>query len=218
MADSAPSTPASRRAGLGLGLAVGLVVGLLVGVVVGALLGAGIALRATKARVPSHGPVAAAPADVDHPETLKSPSFTLQMPGNWRVASEEEDFDPDAYFTIDSSGDSFVTIELIDEAIAVDDEVRQCVADYVPEWIARPSKRAFTDWGAYKGLGVELTGTTSDGYEGGARIFAHSSDQGSFIVLEVYYADELPQVAPGFELIRKTFQHRKQAGGKSSAA
>ncbi len=209
MADSTPSRPSgARRHGLGLGLAAGLAIGAVVGMVLGTLLGAGVAVLVMKARAPSEQAPAEEPADVASPKTLEREGFELRFPGNWRVASEEDDFDPDAYFSIDSPGGSYVTIELIDEPVAVDEEVRQCVADFVPEWISRPEQEPFTQWGAYKGLGLHLSGSTADGEEGGVRIFAHEGDRGAFVAVEIYYAEDRDHVSPGFELIRKSFQLR----------
>jgi len=195
MAASAATPPSpNRRHALAAGIGIGVAIGAVVGMVIGTLLGSGVAVLIMHAARPAS----------------ERPGYALQFPGNWRVASEEEDFDPDAFFSIDSPGSSFVTIELIDEPVAVDEEVRQCVADYVPEWLARPDKETFTTWGAYRGLGLALTGTTVHGDEGGVRIFAHSGDNGAFVVVEVFYDEELGHVEPGFELIRRSFSIRMQ--------
>ena len=210
---ASPATPPSpnRRHALAAGIGIGVAIGAVVGMVIGTLLGSGVAVLIMQAGRPAAEAVPDEPADVASPKTLERPGYALQFPGNWRVASEEEDFDPDTFFSIDSPGSSFVTIELIDEPVAVDEEVRQCVADYVPEWIARPDKETFTTWGAYRGLGLALTGTTVHGDEGGVRIFAHSGDNGAFVVVEVFYDDERDHVEPGFELIRRSFSIRMQA-------
>ena len=101
-----------------------------------------------------------------------------------------------------------MTVEIIDEEVAVDEEVRLCVADFVPEWIRRPDKESFTTWGAYEGLGLALRGRTVYGDEGSVRIFAHSSPKGSIIISEVTYDADLDLVAPGLELIRKSLKLR----------
>ena len=203
--DDSPQ-PATHRAGLGLGIAAGIAIGLLVGILVGVLLGFSLGTVTTRAVRRASDGVQEEPADVANPSTLEREGFQLRFPGNWRVSSEEDDFDPDAYFSIDSPGGSYVTIELIDEPVAVDEEVRQCVADFVPEWISRPTTEPFTKWGGHEGLGLHLTGRTAYGDKGGVRIFAHSGDRGAFVVIEVYCDKGLEHVSPGFELIRKTFK------------
>ena len=203
--DDSPQ-PRPRRAGLGLGVAVGIAIGLFVGLLVGVLVGFGLGTVTTRQVRRAADGAQEEPADVASPKALEREGFQLKFPGNWRVASEEDDFDPDAYFSIDSPGGSYVTVEVIDEPIAVDEEVRQCVADFVPEWISRPAKEPFTTWGGYEGLGLHLTGRTAYGDQGGVRIFAHSTDRGAFVVIEVYYDEGLEHATPGFELIRETFK------------
>ena len=214
--DDSPQ-PRPRRAGLGLGVAVGIAIGLFVGLLVGVLVGFGLGTVTTRQVRRAADGAQEEPADVASPKALEREGFQLKFPGNWRVASEEDDFDPDEYFSIDSPGGSYVTLEIIDEPVAVDEEVRQCVADFVPEWISRPEKEPFTSWGAYEGLGLLLTGSNCYGEKGGVRIFAHSSDRGAFVVIEVYYDDDLTLVSPGLDLIRKTFKLRMQATRKRNS-
>lgn len=195
-----------RSSRLGLGLAVGVALGLVGGMVVGTLVGFRLGSESAPPRA-GQG-VDEEAADVAKPQTIEREGFRLEFPGNWRVATEEDDYDPDAFFTLESPGGSYVTVEIIDEEVAVDEEVRLCVADFVPEWIRRPDKESFTTWGAYEGLGLALRGRTVYGDEGSVRIFAHSSPKGSIIISEVTYDADLDLVAPGLELIRKSLKLR----------
>jgi hypothetical protein len=216
--DSSPeSRPSRTRHTLAVGIGIGLAVGAVVGMIVGTLLGSGVAVLVMKADGPQEQAANQQGADVEHPETLARAGYALEFPGNWRVASEEDDFDPDAYFSIDSPGGSYLTIEIVDEPLDVAEEVRLCVADYVPEWLPRPAKEPFTDWGAYEGLGLDLSGRTVHGERGGVRIFAHSGEGGGFVVVEVFYDDERAQAEPGFALIRKSFQLRNAPAAPESA-
>lgn len=202
MADS-PWRP-QPRSRLGLGLAIGIALGLIGGMVVGTLVGFRLG---TESKQPRTGQgVQEEAADLTKPQTIERDGFRLEFPGNWRVATEDDDYNPDEFFTLESPGGSYVTIEIVDEEVAVDEEVRLCVADFVPEWLRRPDKESFTAWGAYEGLGLHLRGRTVHGDAGGVRIFAHSSPKGSIVVSEVTYDADLALVTPGLELIRKSLE------------
>jgi hypothetical protein len=48
------------------------------------------------------------PADVAHSKTITRDHFELKYPGNWMLARDDEHFDIDRYFSIDTPGHSYV--------------------------------------------------------------------------------------------------------------
>jgi hypothetical protein len=57
------------------------------------------------------------PPDVSHPSTIDRHAFSLRYPGNWWVDEGDEDYDPDAYFSIEPMQDALVTFVFPDYPI-----------------------------------------------------------------------------------------------------
>jgi len=190
----------------GANLAVGLAVGLVVGGAVGFLLGLG----ATKAGKAFLNELASeeAPADVANPQEISRPHFALKFPGNWKVDADDEDYDPDQLFSIDSPGSSFVMLAITDVPMDPAEQVQAQVESFVPKVIRDPARTPFSRWGNYAGKGLLLKGKMILGLPGGLRVFSHSSESRSFVVVESYYDEDLEDVGPGFKLIESTFELR----------
>ena len=147
-------------------------------------------------------------ADVRATKPLVRERFRLEYPGNWTVDEEDEDYDPDHLFSIDSPGSCHVTVIVFDAAIPARSSVEAQVEALVPRLVRDPVQTPFARWGAYEGEGVTLAGRILGLQHGSLRIFAHESEPEdlTLTIVEFCFDEDLPAVRPGFELIERTFE------------
>jgi hypothetical protein len=147
-------------------------------------------------------------ADVRSPKPLVRERFRLAYPGNWAVDEDDEGYDPDHFFSIESPGSCHVTVVVFDAALDARDVLDGQVGALVPELVKQPTKTRFTRWGAYDGEGVTLAGRIVGVYPGSVRIFAHASEPQDLTIsiVEFCFDEDLPLVRPGFELIERSFE------------
>jgi hypothetical protein len=152
------------------------------------------------------------PADVRTRKPLVRERFRLEYPGNWTVDENDEDYDPDHLFSIDSPGSCHVSVIVYDAALSAKQSVAAQVAAFVPRLVRNPVQTPFTRWGAYDGEGMALAGRILGFADGSIRIFAHESarEDLTFTIVEFCYDEDLPLVRPGFELIEQTFELRRR--------
>ena len=151
-------------------------------------------------------------ADVRATKPIVRERFQLEYPGNWTIDEEDEDYDPDHLFSIDSPGSCQVTVIVFGAAISAKSSVEAQVEALVPRVVKDPVQTPFARWGAYDGEGVTLHGKIFGVLKGSIRIFAHESarEDLTFNVVEFCYDEDLPLVRPGFELIERTFELGRQ--------
>jgi hypothetical protein len=149
-------------------------------------------------------------ADVRAPKRIVRERFRLEYPGNWTVDEEDEDYDPDHLFSIDSPGSCSVTFIVFEALIDAKTSLATQVEGIVPRIMKEPVPMPFARWGAYHGEGVTLAGRMLGLYTGSIRIFAHESEPGdlTLTVVEFCFDEDLPLVRPGFELIERSFALR----------
>ncbi len=152
-------------------------------------------------------------ADVRATKPIVRERFSLEYPGNWTVDEEDEDYDPDHLFSIDSPGSCHVTFVVFDSAISAKTCVEAQVEAFVPKIVKNPVQTPFVRWGSYYGEGVTLAGKILGLLKGSIRIFAHESvrEDLTLTIVEFCYDEDLPLVRPGFELIERTFELGRQA-------
>jgi hypothetical protein len=145
-----------------------------------------------------------APAEVSKPVTIDRPAFQLQYPGNWRVDTKDEDYDPDRMFSVDSPGQSFAMF-FISEA-PVEASIQGQVSAQTAKVMKDASQTPFTSWGGHTGKGVLLAGKQLGMTPGSVRIFAFREREMTYTVVESTYDDDRADVQPGFDLIARTFR------------
>src|SRR5687768_1393831 len=99
------------------GLLIGSAGGLVVGIGAGLLL-AMVATQAGRSFLESMSS-SERPADVKDRRAIEREAFRMAYPGNWKVDVEDEDYDPDHLFSIDSPGSCFAMF-LVYDAEATD--------------------------------------------------------------------------------------------------
>jgi hypothetical protein len=152
-------------------------------------------------------------ADVRATKPIVRERFHLEYPGNWTIDVEDEGYDPDHLFSIDSPGSCHVTVIVFDAAISAKDSVKAQVEAFVPKIVRDPVQTRFARWGAYDGEGVMLAGRLLGLQKGSIRIFAHESEREDLTlsVVEFCFDEDLPLVRPGFELIERSFELGRRA-------
>jgi hypothetical protein len=147
-------------------------------------------------------------ADVRAPKRIVRERFRLEYPGNWTVDEEDEDYDPDHLFSIDSPGSCHVTFIVFDAVISAKTSVATQVEGLVPKIMREPVQVPFARWGAYDGEGVALAGRMLGLERGSIRIFAHESEPEdlTLTIVEFCFDEDLLLVRPGFELIERSFE------------
>ncbi len=150
-------------------------------------------------------------ADLRAPKPLVRERFQLQYPRNWSIDEADADYDPDHLFSIDSPGSCHVSVIVFDAVLEPKGSVEAQVAAVVPRIVRNPVETPFTRWGAHEGEGMTLAGRILGIFEGTIRIFAHASEPENltFTIVEFCFAEDLPLVRPGFELIERTFELRR---------
>jgi len=140
--------------------------------------------------------------------TIDRPEFRLNYPADWTIASYQSDYDPDRLFTIETTGQSHITIEIFD---ITNKSLEQTMADVLQALdgpaISTYSYGDFDYWGRYAGEGRHLKGKVLSIMPGGIRVFAAKipSRGKGLLVTEFYMSEDLPSALPGFDLISQTF-------------
>jgi hypothetical protein len=151
-------------------------------------------------------------ADVRSAKPIVRERFRLEYPGNWTIDVEDEHYDPDHLFSIESPGSCHVTFIVFDAALAAKDVLKAQLDAFVPKLSRSPVQAPFARWGAYDGEGVALAGNFLGVQGGSIRIFAHASGREdlTLTIVEFCYDEDLPLVRPGFELIERSFELGRQ--------
>ncbi len=146
-------------------------------------------------------------AEVVKTHRIERDAFELQYPGNWEIDCEEFDFDLDWYFSIDSSGHSYVAIWFWDEEADEETQV-QAQIDEFSDLLSDVKTTRFKKWGQYAGEGAEIRGRMF-GLSCKVRAFCHSDNDRAFTIVEFTYDEDEAMTRPGFDLIERTF-HLKE--------
>lgn len=142
-------------------------------------------------------------ADVTRPHSIDREGFSLQYPANWQIATEDDDYDPDTSFSIESPGSSVVMFFLGDCQIDTESAVQTQVAAYQKR-MTGVTVTPFGHYGKYEGRGAQLEGRIL-GIPMKVRAFATSRDGGSAIIVEQCPDEDAGRVRPGFDLIEESF-------------
>ncbi len=186
----------------------GLIVGVLVAFFVGNVTGFVLGVYSTKAGKEFIDDLVTteAPADIVNHKEISRAGFSLKYPGNWKMDTTDEEYDADHSFSIDSPGDCFTMFIIFDIDTAPSENVEAQIESFVPSLLKNPARTPFTKWGRYAGHGVDLKGRLLGINKGSVRVFSHSSESRSFVVIELYYDEDHANVQPGFRLIENSFR------------
>ncbi len=143
--------------------------------------------------------------DTEHGITLERPGFRLTYPANWRIDTQDEDYDPDADFGIAPVyADALIRFSLYDEPLNVAQRADAWLAD-VGGVFGLTQVRETVRWGGVRGKGYRARGRIEDD-DFVVVLFCGSSERRSFEVLRITVQEAEGKLAPGFRQIRESFQ------------
>lgn len=143
--------------------------------------------------------------DVVHAKTIDRPAFSLTHPGNWRVLTEDADYNPDKHFRI-KAGVADATIEflIIPGRVALEKSVDASVENLRGKIKNIQTIGDASQWGNYHGYGKRLQGRIAV-FDYQILVFAAQDRGNAFVVIEFKQLSSAEKVEPGFVLIRASF-------------
>lgn len=146
----------------------------------------------------------------DEVATIERSQFSLVYPAAWTIATDQPDYDPDSNFTIDTTGDSYISIETFPGSADTDyEQILDNLTDaFDGPLVTTYSRSYFTTWGPHEGSGLHLKGKIMNLFPGGCRFFVTVQNGLGVICTEYYFSEDIEQVIPGFELIAQSFQFK----------
>jgi hypothetical protein len=150
-----------------------------------------------------------APADVEHPQSLRTSKYVVDYPANWELGTGMTDSDPASGFRITSPGGCYVQVTIHNEPIDLKQKLHELTlrrATFMGE--SRLEKITF--WGRYSGKGLSNRGEMGkdSGVQGWHDIFGYTDPRGGFLVTEECTEASAKMVKPGFSLIERSFVYR----------
>ncbi len=145
-------------------------------------------------------------ANVATRRSLNRPGFRFDYPGNWKLDSDDADYDPDHCFSIDSPGQSVIMFLIADSEADAKRRLETHVAAQLAKTMKDAKRTAFDHWGRYQGEGALLSGRYVGFTQGTIRIFVFAAGGRTYTIVQSTYDDDRANVEPGFRLIEQSFQ------------
>ncbi len=145
--------------------------------------------------------------DLDAPKTYQSNTFSFSYPGDWMVGRDDMAFDPDSSVFVEPvREDAVIHILLYESENNIEEDIEATTTklkQHLPD-MSRSSQ--FTKMGAFKGAGIEYTGTMNNrSYT--VRIFISPLENNVVLETNEIVHDAVKSVIlPGIELIRSTLK------------
>jgi hypothetical protein len=145
--------------------------------------------------------------DIAQPRNLVRERFQLQYPSNWKVDVDDETYDPDHMFRIESPNAAFVMFKLYDGKSNLEDLLQNRISAF-DELFDYPTISNFERYGQFSGNGAILRGKSAEEH-GGIRItikvFCFYKDNMTVTIVQYYLDDTLEYVEDGLTLIEDSF-------------
>jgi len=145
-------------------------------------------------------------AEVSHPKKLVRDKFELQYPSNWNVSVDDEDYDPDHLFSIESPGTAFVMFAIGTLEMEPEDNLQIQIREF-EKLMGSPSMDRFESYGRLTGKGVTLKGKVM-GIKTTAKLFAFHQDGLTVMITQQCPDEDLKCVQDGLTLIESSFTPR----------
>jgi len=142
-------------------------------------------------------------------QSIKREAFSLQYPEGWTIDTEDEDYDPDALFSLDSPDEeNMVMFIIFDMAVDADELMQEQINAFTAELIKKPTVTKFDTWGKFKGKGTMLSGKLMGVFKGAVRIFVYSEEERTMLVVEQYYDKAIGKLKKDYDLIANSFKFK----------
>lgn len=144
-------------------------------------------------------------------KTIDRDSFSLKYPDTWTIDTKDEDYDPDALFSLDAPAEGATMMFMIfDAVIDVDDMLKAQQEAMTKEVIKKPTSISnFYQWGNYKGKGILIQGKILGVLKGQVKVFIYTDNNKSMLVMEQIYDSDMAVTGKEFEQIAKSFKFKK---------
>ena len=142
-------------------------------------------------------------AAVDKPQKLVRERFGLMYPSNWSVDTEDDDYDPDHMFSIESPGSAFVMFVLGDVETDPKKNIELQIAGFTRVF-GSPTVTRFGSYGQFTGEGAQLSGALL-GIKTTVRAFSMFKSGVTVMVVQQYPDEDLRYVKDGLALIERSF-------------
>jgi len=148
--------------------------------------------------------------DLTRPVTIEREAFSLRHPANWQLDLDDPDYDPDHDFELQPQfADAAVHFWIFHAPIDPEAEVAT-TADNLARVYELVDRRKLHAWGRFRGAGWRLEARA----EGGRIVmssFCAALPGGGFEILEVTDERFSSTLEPGFQLIRESFEWKREA-------
>lgn len=143
-------------------------------------------------------------------KTIDRDSFSVKYPSTWSIDTKDEDYDPDALFSLDAPAEGATMMFMIfDSVIDTDDMLKAQEEAMTKEVIKKPTSiTKFDSWGNYKGKGILIKGKILGVLKGQVKIFIYTDEHKSMLVMEQIYDSDLPVTGKEFEQIAMLFKFK----------
>lgn len=138
-------------------------------------------------------------------QTIRRDSFSLKYPAGWTIDKEDEEYDPDAFFSLDSPDDENMIMFMISTPIDADVMLDAQVDAFTAGLVKKAEITSFTKWGKYNGQGKLLKGKLLGTFDGFVRIFVHTTEHKTLLVVEQCYDKAWTTLEKDYELMRSSF-------------
>lgn len=156
------------------------------------------------------------PADVENPKQHLRPGLSFEYPGNWTIATDDEDYDPDRYISVESVGQCLVLIQVLDGEFDEEATADESVTE-LELIMPSPKVTNFDTYGRYTGEGRRMSGLMYV-IKGKIRVFAAADHGGTLMIFEQCYDEDMRRARPGFDLIERTLRWGPDAAAPPSGA
>ena len=143
-------------------------------------------------------------AETANSQTIKRQRFELSYPSNWLIDTDDEDYDPDHLFSIESPGSSFAMF-IMDTLELDPEESLQEQIEIFSNMMGNPDIENFTAYGQYKGKGAYLRGKMM-GMSFTIKVFTGYINEQSVIIVHQYPDEDHKMVKDGLKQIEDSFK------------
>ena len=146
----------------------------------------------------------ARPADLQHPKTIASRYFTMKYPGNWKVDTTDQDYDPDVSFDINAPAQGTVMVHVLTPHVTPQ-EGTDAIAEKMKKLLLNRTETPFETWGKQKGYGIHLRGFLVVGIAS-IRVFGLGNAHVTVVIIEMRYDEDERINRRGYDLIAESFK------------
>jgi len=139
--------------------------------------------------------------------TIERDSFSVKYPSRWTIDKKDADYDPDAFFSIDSPEEGATIMFMIfsmpiDADLMLDEQVKAMKNGLIKKPTAI---RDFDKWGKYTGKGKIIEGKILGVFKGHVKLFMYNDGSKSMLVMEQLYDSDAEKFSPDMKAIADSF-------------